>query len=81
MLAYWNARMAGAKVPQESIENVCDFLIRVQDPSGGWCYNGTDASSWEADLAPVCIDRGQLRQMIAADHATNPCSRATPCVA
>lgn len=46
VLAYWNARMAGAKVPQESIENVCDFLIRIQDPNGGFCYNGQDPGNY-----------------------------------
>lgn len=46
-LAFWNARMAGAKVPKESIERVCDYLIRVQDPNGGWSYNGTDPGSYQ----------------------------------
>lgn len=47
VLAFWNARMAGAKVPQEAIERVCDFLLRVQDPNGGWCYNGADPGNYQ----------------------------------
>jgi hypothetical protein len=43
-LGFWNARMAGAKVPQEAIEKVCAFLIRNQDPGGGWSYNGFEAN-------------------------------------
>lgn len=68
VLALWSARMAGAQVPQESIENVCDFMIRVQDPSGGWCYNGNDPGNYDriaqnsmshsltaAGLGSVCV--------------------------
>jgi hypothetical protein len=47
VLAMWNAKMAGAKVPQEAIERVCNFLLRVQDPGGGWCYNGNDPGHYQ----------------------------------
>lgn len=47
VLAFWNARHVGAKIPQEVIENVCDFLLRIQDPSGGFCYNGQDPGSYQ----------------------------------
>jgi hypothetical protein len=47
VLAFWNARHVGAKIPQETIEKVCDFLIRIQDPTGGWCYNGTDPGGYQ----------------------------------
>jgi len=47
VLAFWNAKHAGAKVPKEAIENVCDWLLRVQDPSGGFCYNGSDPGNYQ----------------------------------
>lgn len=47
VLSFWYAHNVGAKVPQESIERVCDFLIRVQDPNGGWCYNGNDPGNYQ----------------------------------
>jgi hypothetical protein len=46
VLAMWNARMAGAKVPQEAIERVCSWLLRVQDVGGGWNYNGNDPGNY-----------------------------------
>jgi hypothetical protein len=47
VLAFWNARNVGAKVPQDVIEKVCDFLLRIQDPTGGFCYNGTDPGNYQ----------------------------------
>ena len=46
-----------------------------------WCYNGTPSSGWEADITSAGpTDRDALREMIAAEHATNPCNAAVPCV-
>jgi len=68
VLAMWNAKMAGAKVPQDAIERVMGWLLRVQDPTGGWCYNGNDPGSYQrvtqqgvtncltaAGLGSVCV--------------------------
>jgi hypothetical protein len=67
-LGLWNAKYAGAKFPQATVERLLDFLIRVQDPTGSWCYNGTDPGSYQrvnqvgvshsltaAGLGAVCI--------------------------
>ncbi len=47
VLAMWGARLAQANVPQEAIEKVCDWLVRTQDPSGAWGYQGIDPGSYE----------------------------------
>lgn len=41
VLSSWVATQAGFKVPVESIESVTDWLLRTQDPSGGFGYQGT----------------------------------------
>ena len=41
-LASWEAKKNGFVVPIESTENVCLWLMRTQDPSGGWGYQGKD---------------------------------------
>jgi hypothetical protein len=46
-----------------------------------WSYNGTDGSSWEADMAPDATDPETVRATITAAHALNPCNRATAVVA
>ncbi len=42
VLASWEARRHGFVVPIESIEGVCMWLMRTQDPTGGWGYQGVD---------------------------------------
>ena len=68
VLAFWNAKAVGAKVPREAIEQVCEWLLRVQDPAGGWGYQGEDPGNYQrvtqrpvshpltaAGLGSVCI--------------------------
>ncbi len=43
VLASWEAKRHGFVVPLESLENVCLWLLRTQDPTGGWGYQGKDA--------------------------------------
>jgi hypothetical protein len=45
VLSLWAARQAGFDVPQESIDAVTGWLLRTQDPSGGFGYQGTVAES------------------------------------
>ncbi|MDX1965251.1 MAG: hypothetical protein SFX18_19050 [Pirellulales bacterium] len=40
-LSIWEATKVGFNVPEEVIENTAIWLIRIQDPSGGWPYKGT----------------------------------------
>lgn len=41
VLSSWEATQAGFRVPRPMIEKVADWLLRTQDPSGGFAYQGT----------------------------------------
>jgi hypothetical protein len=40
-LSYWEATRKKIEVPKESIEGVMNWLLRTQDPGGGFGYQGT----------------------------------------
>jgi hypothetical protein len=42
VLASWEAKKNGFVVPVDSVERVLMWLMRTQDPSGGWGYQGID---------------------------------------
>jgi hypothetical protein len=42
VLATWMAYRNGVEVSPESVEKVCNWLLRTQDPSGGFGYQGND---------------------------------------
>ncbi|MBX3412731.1 MAG: HEAT repeat domain-containing protein [Pirellulales bacterium] len=42
VLALWEASHAEAEIPISAWENVTNFLLRVQDPSGGYGYQAMD---------------------------------------
>jgi hypothetical protein len=46
LLGLWSAKRNGVKVPREVCEKACDWLIRTQDPSGGWGYQGVDPGNY-----------------------------------
>ena len=43
VLSSWTAKEAGFSVPQESIEAVAGWLLKTQDPKGGFGYQGNIA--------------------------------------
>lgn len=43
VLSSWEATQAGFRVPRTMLERVCEWLVRTQDPSGGFAYQGTVA--------------------------------------
>jgi hypothetical protein len=47
VLGLWTAMRDGIKVPREVCEDVCNWLIRTQDPSGGWGYQGNDPGTYQ----------------------------------
>ena len=47
VLGLWTAKQHGIAVPQEVAEKVCNWLIRTQDPSGAWGYQGNDPNSYQ----------------------------------
>lgn len=42
VLAMWTASKAGLAVNQGVVERTCNWLLRTQDPAGGWGYQGND---------------------------------------
>jgi hypothetical protein len=42
VLGLWTARGHGIAVPEETIVAAANWLVRTQDPSGGWGYQGID---------------------------------------
>lgn len=46
VLSAWTARDAGFVVSDDSLERVTNWLIRTQDPSGGWGYQGNDPGNY-----------------------------------
>jgi hypothetical protein len=45
-LAMWMAANHGHEVPQDSVERMCGWLVRTQDPSGTWSYQGQDPGGY-----------------------------------
>ena len=45
VLSAWEATQAGFKIPPETIEAVTTWLLKTQDPKGGFGYQGTVAAS------------------------------------
>jgi len=45
VLSAWEATQAGFKIPPETIEAVTTWLLKTQDPSGGFGYQGTVAKT------------------------------------
>jgi HEAT repeats/Prenyltransferase and squalene oxidase repeat len=43
-LGYWEAFHHGFRIDPDSLERAADWLLRTQDPSGVWGYQGTIAS-------------------------------------
>ncbi len=46
VLGMWAASASGIETPVSSWEGVCNWLLRTQDPSGGYSYQGTDPGNF-----------------------------------
>ena len=66
VLSAWTAREAGFAVRDELVEKVANWLIRTQDPSGGWGYQGNDPG----DFAKVAQGDVRLSLTTAALGST-----------
>jgi len=42
ILALWTAQKNGATINQGMVERTCNWLLRTQDPTGAWGYQGVD---------------------------------------
>lgn len=52
VLGLWSARGAGLTVPERSMADVVNYVIRVQDPGGGWPYQGRDPGGYNRVSQP-----------------------------
>jgi hypothetical protein len=59
-LGLWTAKAVGIEVPQERVERLCGWLIRTQDVSGAWGYQGTDPGSYTR------VNQSSVRPSLAA---------------
>lgn len=82
-LGLWEASVVGLDAPVEVWEKLTDWLLRTQDPTGYWGYQGQDPGSY--DLKPqaapspqsmgaaglgalyICVDHLRLRGSSASD--------------
>ncbi len=46
-LAMWEAQRAGFNVPQSMVEGLAEWLLRTQDPGGGYGYQGKVSPNWQ----------------------------------
>src|SRR5262245_43658872 len=62
VLGLWLAANHGIDVPNPAIEKVCAYLLRTQDPSGAWGYQGQDPNSYQrieqSDVRPSLATAG-----------------------
>lgn len=72
-LALWSAKRYGANVPQQSVENVCEWLLRVQDPSGAWGYQGVDPGPGNYTRVPQRGAVGPVTHSLAAAGLGSVC--------
>ncbi|MCC9632260.1 terpene cyclase/mutase family protein [Blastopirellula sp. JC732] len=67
-LGLWLAQRSGFEVPIPVIERLCNWVLRCQDPSGAWGYQGNDpgvgnfqrVSQADIRLTMVCAALGSL---------------------
>ncbi|OHB79747.1 MAG: hypothetical protein A2W31_04470, partial [Planctomycetes bacterium RBG_16_64_10] len=60
VLSAWVANRAGFGMPVDSIVRVCNWLLRTQDPSGGWGYKGYDPGDFRL------VEQTEVRQSVSA---------------
>ncbi len=45
-LGAWSAKMVGVDVAEDSMRNLANYILRAQDPSGAWGYQGVDPGTF-----------------------------------
>ena len=70
-LSSWEAVKAGFVVPRESVEGMTDWIIRTQDPTGGWGYQGklpenSGSARVKQDRTTLCLTTAALGSSYAA---------------
>ncbi len=71
VLGMWLAANNGIDVPNTAVEKACAYLLRTQDPSGGWGYQGVDPGRFQRvaqmDVRPSLAAAGLGALYISAD--------------
>jgi hypothetical protein len=62
VLATWTSYKSGLDPSKESIEAVCNWLLRTQDPSGAFGYQGRDPGEGKF----VRLDQAEIRNSLCA---------------
>lgn len=65
VLANWSCYRGGVQVSQDSVERVCNWLLRTQDPSGGFGYQGHDPGAGRF----VRLQQSEVRNSLCAAGA------------
>lgn len=60
VLGLWESYRSGANPPLQSWEAVANWLLRTQDPSGGFGYQGTES------MGPNLVQQNDVRPSLAA---------------
>lgn len=70
-LGLWLAMSNGLTVPIDAVERDCAWLLRTQDPSGAWGYQGQDPESFQRvaqmEIRPALVAAGLGSLYICAD--------------
>ncbi len=61
ILGLWAARNAGVEFPDRVMVDAVNYVIRVQDPSGAWGYQGIDPGNYNAR-----VGQAQIRPSLCA---------------
>ena len=60
VLGYWEAKQVGFEPPLESVEAMTRWLLKTQDPSGAWGYQGNLSPSYQP------VEQQSIRQSLSA---------------
>jgi len=70
-LGLWLALNYGLDVPAIALEKTCNWLLRTQDPTGAWGYQGTDPGNFtrvqQSEIRPALVAAGLGSLYVCAD--------------
>jgi len=70
-LGLWLAIKSGFDVPIDAVQRDCGWLLRTQDPSGAWGYQGNDPGNYrrvrQTEIRPALAAAGLVSLYLCAD--------------